>query len=108
MKRVGTLLLPALLALVVGLSGCLAPTTTLYVDPPSVRDPTLVSGHVFTVNISIADVKDLYAFQFELKWNGPVLNVTKITEGPFLKQAAKLFSSIKFLMNLILWEKAII
>jgi len=61
-------------------------TTTLYVDPPSIVDPSLTPGETFTVDISIADVIDLYTYGFKLKWNGAALNATNVTEGPFLKQ----------------------
>ena len=84
------------LAIVAGLLGSLSfsnlahtsPITTVYVDPPSI---TRATGETFTVDISIADVEDLYAYAFKLKWNGPVLNATSITEGPFLEQGGTTF-----------------
>lgn len=59
----------------------------LYVDPPSIVDPTLVSGSTFSVNITIIGVEGLYAWSLYLKWDPTILNVTQIKEGSFLNQS---------------------
>jgi len=61
-------------------------TTKVYVDPVM---STAMPGERFTVDINIADVTDLWAFNLKLMWNPDVLNVTKITEGSFLNAEEK-------------------
>jgi len=58
----------------------------LYVDPPAVMNVTLGVGSTFTVDIKIANVENLYAWQVNITYNPDVLNTTEtsITEGPFL------------------------
>jgi len=51
------------------------------VDPPVV---SASSGENFTVDIKVADVKNLYTYQFRLSWEPSLLDVTDVTEGPFL------------------------
>jgi len=51
------------------------------VDPPVV---SASSGENFTVGIKVADVKNLYTYQFRLSWEPSLLDVTSVTEGPFL------------------------
>ncbi|MEM2112004.1 MAG: cohesin domain-containing protein, partial [Candidatus Bathyarchaeia archaeon] len=49
--------------------------------PPSVAAEP---GETFTVDIKVANVKNLYTYQFYLSWEPRLLNLTRITEGPFL------------------------
>jgi len=60
------------------------PATKLYVDPPNIIDPLMVPGKNFTVNVMVANVTDLYTWQFYLNWSSTILNVTGVVEGPFL------------------------
>ena len=60
------------------------PATKFYVDPPSIIDPLLVPGKNFTVNIMVANVSDLYTWQFYLNWTATIVSVTGVYEGPFL------------------------
>jgi len=53
----------------------------IYVDPPIV---TAVPGKTFTVDVKVADVQNLYTYQFNLMWEPDLLDVTDVTEGPFL------------------------
>jgi hypothetical protein len=41
---------------------------------------------VFTANVSISDVFNLYAYEFKLYYNSTVLNGTSVAEGPFLEE----------------------
>ena len=52
----------------------------------SVEPPTITAevGATFTVNITITDVSNLYFWEFHMSFNKSVLNVTSVTEGPFL------------------------
>lgn len=54
----------------------LEPKETLDVQP----------NQSFNVNVALADVSELYGWQFNLTFNPAVLNVVNVTEGPLLKQ----------------------
>ena len=61
-------------------------TTKVFVDPSTnVYEP----GEYFTVDINIADVTGLNAWEVKLSWDSYILytDKTMITEGPFLKSA---------------------
>ena len=49
---------------------------------PSVQ--TVSVGQIFSVDIDISNVADLYAFQFDLTFNPDLLSAVGITEGPLL------------------------
>ena len=68
-----------------------SPETIIYVDPQSIIDTSKVPGTTFSVDIRITDVAKLRAFQFRLNWTGPLLNVTDVVEGPFLKTGGPTF-----------------
>jgi hypothetical protein len=57
----------------------------LTVALPSMVDP-LALGSTFNVNITIANVNNLYSWTVCLSWDPTVLNATNIQEGPFLSQ----------------------
>jgi len=56
-------------------------STVVYVNPPTV---VAIPVENFTININVANVKNLYTYQFRLSWEPSLLNVTSVTEGPFL------------------------
>ena len=60
--------------------------TKIYVDPPKTTAPP---GEYLTVDINIADVTGLNAWEVRLWWDSYILytDKTMITEGPFLKSA---------------------
>jgi parallel beta-helix repeat protein len=62
---------------------CLSTKPRLEAKPSTYAATTL--GKKFTVNITIADVVNLYSFEFKLTYNTTVLDATDITVGPFLK-----------------------
>jgi len=62
------------------------PMPTLYVDPPSIIGALLTPGSSFQINVSVANIEDLKAWSIYLKWTPALLNVTNISEGPFLSQ----------------------
>ncbi len=45
----------------------------LYVDPPSILDPTLKPGSLVNVNITIDDVENMYGYEFKLGFDGTLL-----------------------------------
>lgn len=42
-------------------------------------------NHVFTVDVTIANVTDLYGWEIKLYYENAILNFTDVVEGPFLK-----------------------
>jgi hypothetical protein len=68
-----------------------ATTTTLYVDPATSK---VLVDKTFTVNISIANVTNLYGWEFVLYYNNTMLNGTEIIEGPFLRTHGSTFFNI--------------
>ena len=53
------------------------------VDPSTVEDVPV--GGKFNVSVNVAEMEDLYSYELYLNWSAPVLNVTSIVEGDFLK-----------------------
>jgi len=62
-----------------------SPTAKMYVHP---QDQTVSSS--FSVDINVTDVADLYNWAFKLNYSTSIITATSITEGPFLKQDAKM------------------
>jgi len=56
---------------------------TLYVDPPMTADTMLGPGNIFTININIADVANLYGVDFKLSFDPSVIMATSIVPGDF-------------------------
>ena len=57
-------------------------TAKLYVDPPKSK---VLIGENFTINVTIANVTNLYGWEFKLYYNNTMLNGTSISEGELLK-----------------------
>jgi general secretion pathway protein D len=51
------------------------------IHPPMITE---APGSEFSINIDIANVSDLFAFQFDLSFGPTILSATSITEGTFL------------------------
>ncbi len=60
------------------------PTTTFFVDPPSVIDPSYTPGSTFTIDVKLSDAVDLYAWQVHILWDTALLDATDIVFGDFL------------------------
>lgn len=58
-----------------------APAATLSFQPGS---PTVGVGQMFTIDVVISGVTDLYAFQFDVVFTAGLLGAISISEGPFL------------------------
>lgn len=58
-------------------------TATVYVDPPEITGVT--PGEFFNINLSVADVSDLFGWQVPLFFLSQVTNVIDVQEGSFLK-----------------------
>jgi len=55
----------------------------LYVDPSSIIDPTLLPPAYFNITIKVANVTDLYDYQFKLGYDTAVLNCLGVIIVPF-------------------------
>lgn len=66
-----------------------AGSTRVFLDPPTQTVGAI--GDFFTVNVSIADVFDLYGYGFKLYYNSTVMNGTRVIEGSFLKSGGQTF-----------------
>lgn len=61
---------------------------TISILPSSV---SVAPGQIFTLDIAVSDVTDLYAFEFDLGFNPAVLSANGVTEGPFLATGGSTF-----------------
>lgn len=57
----------------------------VFVDPPAIRDPTLVPNTQFSINIVVDYVEELWSYQFEMSFNPHVLHGVSVENGPFLE-----------------------
>ena len=80
MKAGFSLVLGCVLLTVLG-SGITSADPILTIQP---SQSTVLPGSTFSLNIDIADVTDLFAFQFDLDFASSVLAATGVTEGAFL------------------------
>ncbi len=60
-------------------------------------------GGSFSVNVPIANVTSLYAWQFNLTFNPAVLEAVNVVEGPFLKQAGTTMMPSTYVNNTAGW-----
>jgi len=60
-------------------------TTILAIDPTPFEVPETQIGETIQLNITIANVANLWGWKVRLNWNPQVLNITQVEEGPFLK-----------------------
>jgi len=70
------------------LSVATADTAKLYVDPTKTK---VLVGENFTINVTIANVTNLYGWEFKLYYNNTMLNGTSIIDGGFLKAHGETF-----------------
>jgi len=57
-------------------------TTKIYIDPPSIVDPTLDPGETFSINVNIANVSDLSGYDFSMSYNTAILTCIGVSVGP--------------------------
>ena len=53
--------------------------TRFYVDPPSIIDQALTPPKTFTVNVTLANVTNLFGFEYKLFWDQTLVNLTSYT-----------------------------
>jgi len=61
--------------------------TTVSVDPPVIWDPAMGPGTLFTVDIVVDHVENLWGYQFGLSFNPKVIQGVSVENGPFLGSA---------------------
>jgi len=59
----------------------------VFVSPPSQTIGAI--GNMFTANVSVSNVFNLYAYQFKLYYNSTVLNGTSVEAGSFLEESGQ-------------------
>lgn len=65
-------------------------TPTLSVDSNTQQFPTAHVGDMIQVNITVSNMQDLWAWSISnLTFNSAIINLTQITEGPFLMTAGQ-------------------
>ena len=61
-----------------------SPTTTFYVDPASVDNPSLTPGSIFSVDVKVSAAFFLYSWQVFMSWDSAVLEYSSHVFGRFL------------------------
>jgi len=59
---------------------------TMSIDPPVIKNPEMLPPELFTINVDIGNVTDLYGFTFNLTYNTVVLNGLGVVIIPFPNQ----------------------
>jgi hypothetical protein len=76
-----------------------AESTRIFLDPAS--QTVAAVGDIYTVNVSISDVSNLYGYELKLYYNSTLMNGTQAIEGPFLKSGGgqTFFYTVNFTDN---------
>jgi len=69
-----------------------AGSTRVFLDPSTQTIGAV--GDSFIANVSVADVFNLYGYEFKLYYNSTVMNGTQVIEGSFLKSGGRTFFRI--------------
>jgi len=77
------LFVPILLMLTVFPLRVYAEAAVIYIDPPVIAGLSI--GETFSVNVTVANVTDLYAWSFQLCYRSDVLNASRWSWGPIFK-----------------------
>ena len=86
-KTIGFFLVNTLLlsiATTILVTPAFANQTKIYVSPPSIVNQALTPPSTFQINVSIANVVNLYGFEFKLKYDTTILNISKVEIQSFL------------------------
>ena len=68
----------------------------LYIDPPTLIDPSMKPGDQFQLNVNVANVSDLYDFEFKLTYDTNVLNGLGIIVVPINNETS---FNVEFKLN---------
>ena len=104
------LLLPLLLSLAtilpaITLKAQASPMPKLYVDPPSIIDPTLMPPKTFDVNISLADVTNLYGYEFNISFNPSILTCLYLMVNDVLGETSYTADTLASNIKGFVWVK---
>jgi hypothetical protein len=58
----------------------------LFVEPPEIIDPSILPGDIFSIEIRIENVQDLYGYRFHLAYNTGVLTCIGVQIHPVLNE----------------------
>jgi len=64
------------------------PPPEIHVEPSSVVDVSLQPGNAFSINVTVIQAVEVYAWSLNMSWDPALLNVTNVEEGSFLNQGA--------------------
>lgn len=68
------------------------PNATLAIEPANTQLQTASVGQTIELNLTVTNVHDLWGWDISyLDFNSAVLNLTKVSEGPFLKSGGPTF-----------------
>lgn len=56
--------------------------TRTYIGPPSIEDPNLGPGETFSINMRIANVSNLFGYDFNMSYNTFILTCIGVLVGP--------------------------
>jgi hypothetical protein len=98
------------------LAGLLGVCAQAFAGPTLTTATTATTGAMVDVDVTIADIADLYAYQFTLNFDQALFKVTGVSEGAFLATAGATFSdsglvdngngTISFVFNTLLGPEA--
>lgn len=71
------LMLLSMISSIINVTFAAPSSTQIHIDPPSIIDVTLDPGKTFTVNATVTDVTDLYAWQVKICYNPTIINCTE-------------------------------
>jgi hypothetical protein len=64
------------------------PPPEIHVEPSSVVDVSLQPGNAFSINVTVIQAVEVYAWSLNMSWDPALLNITEAKEGSFLNQSA--------------------
>jgi hypothetical protein len=70
----------------VNIAHCTVTTVSVVPQPISAN-----TGQSFSIDVTVSDVVDLYAWEIELNWSASLLGTISVTEGSFLKSGGSTF-----------------
>ena len=60
----------------------------LFIDPPEIIDPSILPGDIFSIDIKIENIQDLYGYEFHLNYTTEVLTCIGVNIYPILNETS--------------------
>ena len=82
------------IAFILGLIFAIGGASRVMANPMLSFNPstqTVAPGDIFSVEVTISDITDLFSFQFDLNFDPAILSANSVTEGPFLPSGGSTF-----------------